>query len=364
MSGKDGKPATFSKDNVPYKPKHWLKVATEGIKPGDLVFVAGYPGRTQRHQTYAQVKETTEWAMPRSIRLAQEQLAILDQLSKQDKAHRAEGCRAGAGLEQQPNESEGHAGGTGEGREPRPRNRRRKKSSRRGSRPTRRARRNMATCCPRCARCRRKSEKTREQSDALMSLAGSSSYLGAAESLYRLSVERPKADIDRESGFQERNWPRIRDGQERMQRTMDSTVDRALLGWALGLAAGLPADQRIAAVDQAAGLRPGMAKAEADKAIDAYVQRFAGGHRSWAIAISALGLIEKSTAELVATKDPFILLAAAMEPLAEANREAAKNRGRRAGAPGAALYGSPAGQDGRPGGSGREQHPASDLSAR
>ena len=84
--GKDGKPAAFSKDNVPFQPKHWLKIATEGIKPGDLVFVAGYPGRTQRHQTYAQVKETTEWSMPRSIRLAQEQLAILEQLSKQDKA--------------------------------------------------------------------------------------------------------------------------------------------------------------------------------------------------------------------------------------------------------------------------------------
>jgi hypothetical protein len=38
-------------------------------------------------------------------------------------------------------------------------------------------------------------------------------------------------------------------------------------------------------------------------------------------------LLEKNTADLLATKDPFILLAAAMEPLAEASREAAKNRG-------------------------------------
>ena len=39
-----------------------------------------------------------------------------------------------------------------------------------------------------------------------------------------------------------------------------------------------------------------------------------------------MGLLEKSTADLLATKDPFIVLAAALEPLAEANREAAKNR--------------------------------------
>ena len=72
--GKDGQPAAYSKDNVPYKPKHWLPVSAAGVKPGDLVFVVGYPGRTQRHQTYGEVKETVEWAMPRSIRLAEEQL--------------------------------------------------------------------------------------------------------------------------------------------------------------------------------------------------------------------------------------------------------------------------------------------------
>ncbi len=73
---KDGKSVPYSKDNVPYKPKHWLQVSAEGAKPGELVFVVGYPGRTQRYQTYAEVKETAEWSFPRSIRLAQEQLAL------------------------------------------------------------------------------------------------------------------------------------------------------------------------------------------------------------------------------------------------------------------------------------------------
>ena len=84
--GKDGKPAAYDKDNVPYKPKHWLRVAAGGVKPNDLVFVVGYPGRTQRHQTYAEVKETVEWALPRSIRLAEEQLALIDTLTKQNPA--------------------------------------------------------------------------------------------------------------------------------------------------------------------------------------------------------------------------------------------------------------------------------------
>ena len=79
-------------------------------------------------------------------------------------------------------------------------------------------------------------------------------------------------------------------------------------------------------MDQAAGLKPGMPKADADKAIDAFLQRLFEGTRLGDREFR-LSLIEKSTADLLATKDPFILLAAAMEPLAEANREAAKNRG-------------------------------------
>ena len=82
--GKDGKPAAFSKDNVPYKPARWLPVQPAGVKEGDLVFVVGYPGRTQRHQTYAEVKETTEWSFPRFIKSAQEQIAILEALGKTD----------------------------------------------------------------------------------------------------------------------------------------------------------------------------------------------------------------------------------------------------------------------------------------
>ncbi len=46
--------------------------------------MVGYPGRTQRHQTWAEVKETTEWAFPRFVEGAQEQIAILEELAKTD----------------------------------------------------------------------------------------------------------------------------------------------------------------------------------------------------------------------------------------------------------------------------------------
>ena len=323
--GKDGKPAAFSKDNVPFNPKHWLKISTEGVQPGDLVFVAGYPGRTQRHQTYAQVKETTEWSMPRSIRLAQEQLAILDQLSKQDKALALKVAGRVQGLNNRLTNQKGMLEGLVKGGSLGMKLSREKElEAWIAADPVRQKR--YGDVLPALRAVQAESERTREQTATMMTLETSSTYLGAAQTLYRLAVERPKADMDREPGFQARDWPRIRDGQERMQRTMDATADRALLRWALGLAAALPAEQRILAVDQAAGLRPGMPKADADKAIDGCVQRLFDGTRLGDRDFR-LSLIEKSTANLMATKDPFILLAAAMEPLAEADRESAKNRG-------------------------------------
>jgi hypothetical protein len=90
-------------------------------------------------------------------------------------------------------------------------------------------------------------------------------------------------------------------------------------------AAALPADQRISALDRAAGLTAGMSKTASEAAIDAFLMKsFAGtkiGDRDF-----RLGLMDKSTADLLAAKDPFIQLAAELEPLEASNREASKNR--------------------------------------
>jgi hypothetical protein len=49
-SGKDGKPAKYSADNVPYKPKHFLPISLKGIKEGDYAMIYGFPGRTNRYE--------------------------------------------------------------------------------------------------------------------------------------------------------------------------------------------------------------------------------------------------------------------------------------------------------------------------
>ncbi len=321
---RNGKPAPYSKDNVPYKPKHWLRIAANGIKPNDLVFVVGYPGRTQRHQTYAEVSETANWAFPRAIRLAEEQLAILDTLSKDNPAlaikvaGRVQGLNNG--LTNQRGMLEGLVKG---GALTLKQAREQELVAWIAASPARQKKYGEALAAMRALQAQ--GESTRERNAALGLLSSASSYLGAAQTLYRLSVQRSKPDVSRDPGFQERDWGRIREGQERLQRTIDPAVDRALLRWALSQAAALPAAQRLEPIDNAVGLTAAMDHAAAQKAMEAYLDGLYAGTRL-ADRDVRMSMLEKSTADLVATNDTFVRLAAVLEPLAEATREAAKNR--------------------------------------
>ena len=56
-AGKDNEPAEYSEDNVPYTPKQSLTISLKGINEGDYTMIMGYPGRTQRYQTEAQLDQ-------------------------------------------------------------------------------------------------------------------------------------------------------------------------------------------------------------------------------------------------------------------------------------------------------------------
>ena len=56
-AGPDNEPADYSENNVPYRPKKTLGVSLKGYQDGDFAMIMGYPGRTQRFQTAAQLKQ-------------------------------------------------------------------------------------------------------------------------------------------------------------------------------------------------------------------------------------------------------------------------------------------------------------------
>jgi len=55
-SGPDGKPAPYSKNNIPLKPRRYLPISIKGVKDGDYAMIMGYPGRTLRYRTSTEVE--------------------------------------------------------------------------------------------------------------------------------------------------------------------------------------------------------------------------------------------------------------------------------------------------------------------
>ena len=53
-------PAKYSKDNVPYHPKHWARVSMDGYKEGDFSMTMGYPGSTSRYLSSYGIRERYE----------------------------------------------------------------------------------------------------------------------------------------------------------------------------------------------------------------------------------------------------------------------------------------------------------------
>lgn len=68
-TSKDGKPATYSPDNVPMKPKWFLPVSLKGYKDGDYAMIYGYPGGTNRYETSFGIRLKNEINNPSLVNL-------------------------------------------------------------------------------------------------------------------------------------------------------------------------------------------------------------------------------------------------------------------------------------------------------
>lgn len=66
---KDAKPAKYSVDNIPLKPKYFLPVSLKGIKDGDYAMIYGYPGSTNRYETSLGVKQKIDINNPTLVAL-------------------------------------------------------------------------------------------------------------------------------------------------------------------------------------------------------------------------------------------------------------------------------------------------------
>ena len=87
-ASKDNTPADYSKDNVPYKPKHFLPISIKGVEKNDFTMIWGYPGTTQRYMTSYEVKNTIDIDDPSCIAAGQALLPVMKSMMDKDNAVR------------------------------------------------------------------------------------------------------------------------------------------------------------------------------------------------------------------------------------------------------------------------------------
>lgn len=83
-ANKDNKPAEYSKDNVPYTPKHFLPVSLDGVEENDFTMVFGYPGTTDEYLPAVAVEQLIETINPARIGIREVALKEQDAFMRKD----------------------------------------------------------------------------------------------------------------------------------------------------------------------------------------------------------------------------------------------------------------------------------------
>jgi len=83
---KNNRPAAYSKDNVPYTPKHFLPVSIKGVEEDDFTLVFGYPGRTTEYLPSVAVEQIVNNLNPAKIEIRDKALKVADGFMRKDKA--------------------------------------------------------------------------------------------------------------------------------------------------------------------------------------------------------------------------------------------------------------------------------------
>ncbi|SHI77113.1 S46 family peptidase [Flavobacterium terrae] len=83
---KNNRPAEYSKDNIPYTPKHFFPISIKGIQENDFTMVMGYPGRTQEYLPSYAVEQIMNDLNPAKIEVRDAALKVQDGFMRKDPA--------------------------------------------------------------------------------------------------------------------------------------------------------------------------------------------------------------------------------------------------------------------------------------
>lgn len=245
----DGSQANYAEENVPYRPKKYLRVQPKGADEKDFVFILGYPGRTYRHRSSHYLAYEETYRMPFVADLYEWQIKTMEDFGRND---RAVAIMHDSRIKSLANVMKNYRGKL------KGMNRLRlveKKEAEEQelqkfivSDPEKKQR--YGTVLGELA------SVYKEMSDAALSelvmdyLLSSSQIMRRAVGLYDAAIERQKPDADRMNAYTDKNYDNTKRELTRPIQDYYEPTERALLGEMLRRAAALPENQRIKAVDE------------------------------------------------------------------------------------------------------------------
>ncbi|MCT6700951.1 S46 family peptidase [Rheinheimera sp. 4Y26] len=314
--GKDGKPADFNADNVPFTPPSFLKVSAKGVQENDFVMVIGYPGRTSRYNTAFEVKNQFTEVLPQSKAYREETIALIKQLTAEGSESRIKYEAILAGLANYAKNFDGMLQSYQKGSTQQRKDEFEAVLNRWIKSDTSR----KARFAPAVKNLQQLIEEgaANQQRDLVMNYFGYAQMFSTARKLYRNANEQLKPDAERESGYQQRDAQRFEAGLKRMSRSFDPAVDLEIALHFLEHYSKLPAKQRLAAFDKFFGLD----STAFDKKLMREKLQAMYSASTLADEVERLAWVGKSVEDFQKSEDPLIKFAIAMyeTDLAEENK--------------------------------------------
>lgn len=307
-TGKDGKPAEFSQENVPYKPRTWLRMPSEDLKEGDFIFIMGYPGFTERFQPTFYIDYLQNLTYPWFVKTYSKFVKIMEGFSSQN----PEARMRLAGLMKGFNNTIKNYQGNMLGFEKIQllsikKDFEKELESYAAADP--KMKKEFSEILSAYSKIYAKKVKYAPKELALQKLQRSSRLLSSAYQLYKFSTEKGKPDLERDAGYQERDIPKIKRSLSLSGLSLYVPADIEMFIEALKEAALLPTDINIEAISS---LFKGKTGKELDDAIREYAQKaYSASKLGNADVLN--GLFGKDTSDLLATGDPFIILSEGLE---------------------------------------------------
>jgi len=310
--GRDGQPADYSLDNVPFRPAQALVLAKEPTTQGDLVLVAGYPGRTALLKTKDEVLEALTWGYPRRQKYCEDYLEALEPVAGADKSVAIKATPLMRSLNNRLTNTKGQLDGLGKGGLAAQKE---KMDADLRAWIDADARRKAAyePALDELAKAQAERAAYREKDASLTELVELPRLVAAASAIVRMAEERPKPDADRHPDYQERNWKRLEQAQVALEKSYARALDRALLVRVLERMAREPDHDKSPALGIVLGKMPPTDDAIGKAADALYAKTAIEGTKS------RVDLLQKaSVSDVRHSRDPIIALAVALRPLLQA----------------------------------------------